>query len=189
MPEQSSNQPPTPADAGVAFLHAAIDRARRQKAMAEAAMAQLEWEKLRRQIDEHTNSIAVIAKHIAGNLRSRWTDFLTTDGEKPDRDRDREFVDDLADREQMMAAWEAGWGCMLTALESLAPDDLTRRITIRGVEHTVVEAILRAIEHNGYHVGQIVLLARHFAGQQWNTLTIPPGGSAEFNRRHWGKRG
>ncbi|RMF77852.1 MAG: DUF1572 domain-containing protein [Planctomycetota bacterium] len=174
---------------GAAFLRAAIDRARRQKALAEAAMAQLDWSRIRRRLDEHTNSIAVIAKHLAGNLRSRWTNFMTSDGEKLGRDRDQEFVDDFPDREAMLATWEDGWRRMLDTLAALTPADLTKPVFIRGVEHTVAEAIVRSIEHNGYHIGQIVILARHWAGNDWKTLTIAPGGSAEYNRRHWGRSG
>jgi uncharacterized damage-inducible protein DinB len=129
-----------------------------------------------------TNSIALIVKHIAGNARSRWTDFLTSDGEKPDRDRDTEFERfDSDSRAALMAAWARGWDLVDQALAPLTDDDLERTITIRGEPHTVSQAILRQIAHYGYHVGQIVLLARIARGNDWSTLSVPRGHSAKFN--------
>jgi uncharacterized damage-inducible protein DinB len=165
------------------FLPAAIATFRRQKSTAERAIAQVPDEKLHIALDPETNSIAVIVKHLAGNLKSRWTDFLTTDGEKPWRNRDDEFVDTFKSRDEMLAAWEAGYAALFTALESLSNADLDRTVTVRNEPHTVPLAILRSLEHNAYHVGQIVLIARILAGDNWTVLTIPRGGSQQFNER------
>jgi len=143
------------------------------KQLAERAIAQLADDQLRVPLDQNTNSISVIMKHIAGNLRSRWTDFLTTDGEKPWRNRDDEFVDTFSDRQELLACWESGWQCLWDALDQLEPGDISRTVTIRGVPHTVPHAIQRAVSHCGYHVGQIVQYARHLAQDQWTTLTLP----------------
>ena len=125
-------------------------------------------------LDPDANSIALIVKHVSGNMRSRWTDFLTTDGEKPDRDRDSEFERDTADtRQAIMARWDAGWELLFATIMSLAPGDLGRSVTIRGEPHTVVQAINRQLSHYSAHVGQIVLLAKHYAGPSWKTLSIP----------------
>jgi uncharacterized damage-inducible protein DinB len=164
------------------FLPAAIATFRKQKSLAERAIAQLSDEQLRTALDANTNSIAVIMKHVGGNLRSRWTDFLATDGEKPWRNRDDEFVDTFASRDDIMQAWEAGWAALFGSLESLTGADLDREVTIRGEVHTVPLAILRALDHSGYHVGQIVLTARLLVGERpWQTLTISRGGSEQFN--------
>jgi hypothetical protein len=166
------------------FLPAAIATFRKQKQMAERAIVQLNDEQLRTALDANTNSIAVIMKHLGGNLKSRWTDFLTTDGEKPWRNRDNEFVDTFNSRDEMMQAWEAGWAVLLATLESLRGADLDREVTIRSEKHSVPLAILRALDHCGYHVGQIVLTARLLVGDKpWQTLTIPRGGSQQFNER------
>ena len=153
------------------------------KRLAERAMAQVTDEQLFTLIDGEANSIAIIVKHMAGNMRSRWTDFLTTDGEKPDRDRDREFVDPAATREALTDEWEEGWAMMFAALEPLTDADLGRTITIRGEAHSVVQAINRQLAHYPYHVGQIVLLAKHFAWEKWESLSVPRNRSAEFNRK------
>jgi hypothetical protein len=153
------------------------------KKMGEDAMAQVTDEQLFAALDSESNSIAIIVKHLAGNMRSRWTDFLTSDGEKPDRDRDSEFVDAPATRNDLMRLWEAGWNCVFTALEPLSDDDLGRQITIRGQAHSVMQAINRQVAHYAGHVGQIVLLAKHFRQGQWRSLSIPRGKSAEFNQR------
>lgn len=157
------------------------------KQLAERAMRQVSDDDLHRALDPETNSIAVVAKHIAGNLKSRWTDFLTTDGEKPWRDRDDEFVDDFADRAALMQHWESGWQPLLDTLDSLTPGDLTRTIEIRGEPHTVALAAARSLAHTAYHVGQIVMIARIHAGDAWETLTIPRGQSQQFNQQQWGK--
>ena len=153
------------------------------KRLAERAMAQISDEQLFTPIDSDANSIAIIVKHIAGNMRSRWTDFLTTDGEKPDRNRDGEFEDPPATRAAVLASWEAGWSCLFSALHALTEDDLTRTIAIRGEPHSVMQAINHQLAHYPHHVGQIVLLAKHFAGDKWQSLSIPRRASADFNQR------
>lgn len=153
------------------------------KKLAERAMAQVSDEQLFTAIDSEANSIAIIVKHMAGNMRSRWTDFLTTDGEKPDRNRDSEFEEAPATRDALLAMWEAGWGSLFSALHSVTDGDLHRKVSIRGEPHSVMQAINRQLAHYPHHIGQIVLLAKHFAGDRWQSLTIPRRGSAEFNQR------
>src|SRR5438445_8835423 len=149
----------------------------------EGAMEQVTDEQLFATLDEEMNSIAIIVKHMAGNMRSRWTDFLTSDGEKPDRNRDTEFVEPPATREALMASWEAGWDCVWRALGPLSDADLSRTVTIRGEAHSVMQAINRQLAHYTHHVGQIVLLAKHFAHDRWQSLSVPRNQSAEFNRK------
>jgi len=152
----------------------ALREFRNYKTLAEKAMAQVNDDEFFRQIDAESNSIALIVKHLAGNLKSRWTDFLTADGEKPDRDRDGEFVTEAADtRTSAEAKWQEAWKITLAALEGLSDKDLHREITIRGEPHTVLKAINRNLNHLAYHVGQIAFLAKHLAGQRWQTLSIP----------------
>jgi len=134
-------------------------------------------------LDAESNSIAIIVKHMAGNMRSRWTDFLTSDGEKPDRNRDTEFEAPPTTRTELIEMWERGWNLLFGALEPLSDTDLTRTITIRTEPHSVMQAINRQVAHYSYHVGQIVYLARHFTGDKWQSLTIPKKKSAEFNRQ------
>ena len=134
-------------------------------------------------LDHEANSIAIIVKHMTGNMRSRWTDFLTTDGEKPNRNRDSEFADPAATRAALMADWEDGWQCLFAALEALTDADLRSKVTIRGEAHSVMQAINRQIAHYPHHVGQIVLLAKHFACDHWQSLCVPRNRSAEFNRK------
>src|ERR1700733_15237764 len=155
---------------------------RQYKKLADRAMEQVSDERLFAAIDPETNSIAIIVKHLTGNMRSRWTDFLTTDGEKADRDRDSEFIDPPPTREALLAAWEDAWELLFTALEPLSDADLTRKVTIRGEAHSVMQAVNRQVAHYGLHIGQIVLLAKHFAGRQWQSLSVPKGQSVEFNR-------
>lgn len=169
------------------FMSATIDVFEAHKKMAERAVAQVADEGLRTSLDEHTNSIAVIMKHVAGNLISRWTDFLTTDGEKQDRNRDGEFEDNFTDRDELLAYWERGWSTLLDSLKSLTPDDLEKTVYIRGDAHTVPLAIQRSLGHTCYHIGQIVQVARVQAGDEWNTLTIPRGQSEQFNKERWGE--
>ena len=152
------------------------------KRLAERAMEQIADEQLFASLDAETNSIAVVVKHMSGNMRSRWTDFLTTDGEKPGRNRDSEFVDPPTTRAELLASWEDGWRCVFAAIEPLTDADLVRTVTIRGEEHSVMQAINRQLAHYPYHVGQIVLLARHFSGESWQSLSVPRNKSAEFNR-------
>jgi hypothetical protein len=153
------------------------------KRLAERAMAQLDEEQLFRALDEESNSIAIIVKHLTGNMRSRWTDFLTSDGEKPNRNRDAEFVPCTVSREALMADWEEGWSCLLKALDSLQEDDLGRTVAIRGEAHSAMQAINRQVAHYANHVGQIVLLGKHFASGHWKSLSVPRAGSADFDRR------
>jgi len=165
------------------FLEDALSLFRFSKSLAERAMAQVTDEQLFVTLDPDANSIAIIVKHMAGNMRSRWTDFLTTDGEKPDRNRDREFIDPPATRAELLAVWEDGWNCLFAAIEPLTDADLARTVTIRGESHSVLQAINRQLGHLSYHVGQIVLLAKHFAGDHWQSLSVPRNRSAEFNRK------
>jgi hypothetical protein len=171
------------------FLSATVNAFQANKALAERALAQVADDKLHVALDENTNSIAVIMQHVAGNLTSRWTDFLTTDGEKPWRNRDDEFVDSFASREQLLACWERGWTCLLKALHSLEPDDLGQTVLIRGEAHSVPLAIQRSLGHTCYHIGQIMQIARILAGANWTVLTIPRGGSEQFNQQNWGQPG
>jgi hypothetical protein len=165
------------------YLEDSLTLFRAYKKLAERAMEQVSDEQLFIALDEESNSIAIIVKHMAGNMRSRWTDFLTTDGEKPDRNRDSEFVDPSATRAALLQAWEEGWACVFGAIEPLTDADLGRRITIRGEAHSVMQAVNRQVAHYAQHVGQIVLLAKHFAGAGWKSLSVPRNRSAEFNRK------
>ena len=162
-----------------------LDEIKRQmrghKRMAESAMAQLEDKDLFITIDSESNSIAVLARHIAGNARSRFTDFLTTDGEKPDRFRDREFeLTGETTRADVLRWWEEGWAIVFATLDSLTREDLNRTVTIRQEPHTVVQALNRALAHYAQHIGQMVFLAKHLRSAQWKTLSIPRGKSEEF---------
>jgi len=156
---------------------------RQYKQLGERSMAQVSDEQLFALLDDESNSIAIIVKHMTGNMRSRWTDFLTTDGEKPNRNRDSEFVEPPATREALMREWEAGWACVFTAIEPLTDADLGRAVTIRGEAHSVMQAINRQLAHYPQHIGQIILLAKHYAGERWQTLSVPRNKSAEFNRK------
>jgi hypothetical protein len=160
-----------------------IDLFRHYKKMGDRALAQCPDDRLIAEIDPASNSIAVIVKHMTGNMRSRWTDFLTSDGEKADRNRDSEFECPTATRADVLAMWESGWKVLFSALESLSDADLEKTVTIRGEPHSVMQAINRQVAHYSYHVGQIVYLARHFAGGDWQSLTIAKKKSAEFNAR------
>ncbi|HMD99092.1 MAG TPA: DUF1572 family protein [Terriglobia bacterium] len=152
------------------------------KSLADRAVAQVSDVELFVTLDEESNSVAAIMKHISGNQRSRWTDFLTSDGEKPDRNRDTEFeVQSAETRDSVMRRWEQGWDCLFQALEPLRADDLRRTVTIRGQPYTVVQAIDRQLTHYGAHVGQIVFLAKHLRSREWKSLSIPRGKSAEVN--------
>jgi len=151
------------------------------KKLGENAMAQCPDEGLFGVLDEENNSIAIVVKHMTGNMRSRWTDFLTSDGEKANRNRDAEFEAPPKTRAEILDLWDAGWKCVFGALEPLNDASMSKTVTIRGEEHSVMQAINRQIAHYAYHVGQIVLLAKHFAGANWKTLTIPKKKSEEFN--------
>jgi hypothetical protein len=169
-----------------AFTQHYLDDARASfrayKQLAEKALAQIRDEEYFVTLDAESNSIAVIMKHMAGNMISRWTDFLTTDGEKPDRNRDMEFViENEPSIAEVFAHWEQGWSCLLNTLESLQPADLDKNIFIRGKAHSVVQAINRQMTHYAYHVGQIVLLAKHIRSSEWTSLSVPRNRSASFN--------
>jgi len=152
------------------------------KKSVEGAIEQVTDEQLIATLDPEMNSIAQIVKHMAGNMRSRWRDFLTTDGEKPDRHRDSEFVDAPATRAALLATWEDGWRQLFGALEPLSDADLGRTVLIRGEAHSVMQAINRQMAHYSMHCGQIIVLAKHFAGDHWKSLSVPRNRSAEFNR-------
>ena len=163
------------------YLNDTLAQFRKYKKMAEDAMAQVSDEQFFKLIDNDANSIALVIKHMAGNMRSRWRDFLTSDGEKPDRYRDTEFeIYDDDSRESLMNRWEAGWKLTFDAVEPLAETDLSKTIYIRDEPHSVLEAVNRQLTHYAYHVGQIVFLTKHFAGQNWKSLSIPKGKSKEF---------
>jgi hypothetical protein len=162
-----------------------IDEVRRQlrgqKRLAEGAIAQLKEEELFATIDRESNSVAILIKHLAGNMRSRFTDFLTSDGEKPDRFRDQEFeLNASTTRADAMRWWEEGWAQVFAALDSLKPEDVMRTVTIRSEPHTVLQAINRQIAHYSGHIGQIIFLAKHLRTNEWKTLSIPRGKSEEF---------
>ena len=165
------------------YLEDALAVFRYYKKLAERAMEQVTDEQLFAVLDDEANSIAIIVKHMTGNMRSRWTNFLTSDGEKPDRNRDSEFVDPPSTREALMAEWENGWARVFAALEPLTDAELARTVTIRGEPHSVMQAINRQLAHYPHHVGQIVLLAKHFASDHWQSLSVPRNRSAEFNQK------
>jgi Protein of unknown function (DUF1572) len=165
------------------YLEDSIALFRHYKRLGEDAIAQVSDEHLCTVLDPEMNSLALIVKHMAGNMCSRWTNFLTTDGEKADRNRDSEFEAPPETREGLMMLWQQGWGCVFAALEPLTDADLAREVTIRGEPHSVMQAINRQIAHYSYHVGQIVFLAKHFQSEKWKSLTVPRKGSAEFNER------
>jgi Protein of unknown function (DUF1572) len=158
-----------------------ISRFRKLKSQADRALAQVRGDELFVQLDEESNSLAVIMKHIAGNMRSRWRDFLVSDGEKPDRHRDHEFeILGNEGSDEIFRQWEQGWQCLFGALEPLTAEDLERTVTIRGEPHTVPQAIFRQLGHYAEHVGQIVFLVKHLRSREWQTLSIPRGKSGEF---------
>jgi len=167
---------------GTLYLESVMYEFKSLKALADKALAQAPAEYFFSELDERTNSLATILKHMAGNMRSRWTDFLTTDGEKPDRFRDTEFeltTNDTADAIRLK--WEAGWQLLFDTIKSLTPEDLGKTVVIRTEPHSVIAAINRQLTHYGDHVGQIVLLARHYAGPTWHSVSVPRGKSEEFN--------
>lgn len=153
------------------------------KKLAEGAMEQVSDDELFITLDEEMNSIAIIVKHMAGNMRSRWTDFLTSDGEKPDRNRDTEFVAPPETRNELMRVWNEGWESIFQALVPLSDADLERKVLIRGEPHSVMQAVNRQMTHYSYHCGQIVFLAKHFKGRAWKSLSVPRNKSGDFNAR------
>ena len=163
------------------FLTISISRFKNYKGLGEKTFEQLNFDELQKEFAEDSNSITIIVKHLVGNMLSRWTNFLTEDGEKSWRHRDQEFIDTYQSKEDMLKAWENGWDCLFKALEPLKTDDLERIIFIRNEEHTVTEAIIRQLAHYAYHVGQIVFLGKLIKGGQWESLSIPKGKSEDFN--------
>jgi hypothetical protein len=163
------------------YLTDSLSVFRQCKTLAERAMEQVSDQQLFAPLDEESNSIAILVKHMAGNMRSRWTDFLTTDGEKPDRQRDTEFVDPPASRAALLDLWEDGWRRVFSAIEPLSDADLARRVTIRGEAHSVMQAINRQLAHYASHCGQILLMAKHFKGAEWKSLSIPKAKPAQHN--------
>ena len=177
---------------GQAYLSDAIKRFRETQSQCERALAQVPFERWGERLDPESNSLVTLLLHLSGNLRSRWKDFLTSDGEKPDRNRDAEFEDPgTFTKEELMARWAEGWGHLFAALEPMADADLARTVTIRGQAHSVAEAINRQLTHYAYHAGQLVFLAKHLAGPAWMTLSVPRGGTVAFNeamRQKYGPR-
>ncbi len=165
------------------YLEDSIHVFRQFKSLAERAISQATDSQLYELLDEDANSIAIVMQHMGGNMKSRWTNFLSEDGEKPWRNRDREFEQPPATRVALLQMWEHGWDCAFQSLQSLTEEDLSRTVHIRGEAHSVMQAIHRQIAHNAYHCGQIVLLAKHFQHAQWTSLTVPKGKSEEFNAR------
>jgi uncharacterized protein DUF1572 len=172
---------PEASDLGSHYLSEVLRQYRGHKRMAEGALVQLRDEDFFVALDPESNSIAVLVKHLAGNMRSRFTDFLTSDGEKPDRFRDREFiVGPNTTRAEVMGWWEQGWNCVFSAVQALTPADVMRTVFIRQEPHTVVQALNRALGHFAQHIGQIVFLAKHLRASDWKTLSIPRGKSEDY---------
>jgi len=169
------------------YLKDVVDQFRKLKGLGDKALAQVRDEDLFVGLDPESNSLAILIQHMAGNLLSRWTDFLNSDGEKPSRDRDSEFVLVSKTREELLARWEEGWRCLFQAVAALSEEDLAMTVLIRAEPHSVIKAINRQLTHYGYHIGQIVFLAKHFASAHWQTLSVPRGGSAAFNATKLGR--
>jgi uncharacterized damage-inducible protein DinB len=168
--------------AGADYLSGAIAELRKYRRLADAALLQVPEDQLFAVIGPESNSIAVVMKHIAGNMRSRWTNFLSSDGEKPTRERDSEFeIGEADDAASTRRRWDEGWELLFAALEPLTEADMSRTVTIRNEPHSVMEAIQRQLTHYAYHIGQIVFLARHAAGSKWHSLSIPRGQSKTFD--------
>jgi len=163
------------------YVSDAVSTFRSYKTLAEKALAQISDEEFFLSPDEESNSPAILVKHIAGNQRSRWRNFLTEDGEKPDRNRDSEFVEAGQTRDHVMEAWEQGWTLLFETLEGIGPEDLSRKVLIRTQQHTVIEAINRQLTHYAYHVGQVVYACKAIRKSDWNTLSVPRNRSAAFN--------
>jgi hypothetical protein len=169
------------------YLKDVVEQFRQLKSLADRALAQVRDDDLFAVLDPESNSLAVLMQHMAGNMRSRWTDFLHSDGEKPDRNRDSEFVVmEGTARTELQARWEEGWRCLFQTLTALSEEDLALTVLIRAEPHSVIKAINRQLTHYGYHVGQMVFLAKHFASDHWRTLSVPRGKSKEFNAEKFG---
>jgi hypothetical protein len=164
------------------YLSSAIKQFEYYRLLGEKTVAQLSEEQLFWQYNAESNSIAIIIQHLAGNMRSRWTDFLTTDGEKPDRNREKEFEAAITTKEQLLQDWNEGWKCLFDALQSLTENDLQTLIYIRNQGHTVIEAINRQLAHYPYHIGQIVFIGKMITNENWQSLSIPKGNSAAYNQ-------
>lgn len=172
------------------YLDDVVDQFRKLKTLGDRALAQVRDEDLFATLDPESNSLAILIQHMAGNMRSRWTDFLHSDGEKPDRDRDAEFeVTSGTTREVLLERWEEGWRCLFQALTALGEEDLAMTVLIRAEPHSVIKAVNRQLTHYGYHIGQIVFLAKHFASETWHTLSVPRGGTRRFNEKMFGRGG
>lgn len=170
------------------YLRDVVEQFRQLKSLADRAMAQVRDEDVFATLDDESNSLAILIQHMAGNMRSRWTDFLTSDGEKPDRNRDSEFVVAAGtSRQDLQERWEEGWRCLFQTLTALSEEDLALMVLIRAEPHSVIKAINRQLTHYGYHVGQIVFLAKHFASDHWRTLSVPRGRSRQFNAEKFGR--
>lgn len=168
------------------YLKDVVDQFRKLKDLGDKALAQVTDDDFFVTLDPESNSLAILIQHMAGNLLSRWTDFLSSDGEKPNRDRDSEFVVTSTTREELLARWGEGWRCLFQALAALSEEDLAMTILIRAEPHSVIKAINRQLTHYAYHIGQMVFLAKHFASDHWQTLSVPRGGSAAFNSARMG---
>ena len=166
---------------GAIYLTDVRKRFREAKEQCDRSLAQVPFERWAHRLDPGSNSLVTIMLHLSGNMLSRWSDFLSRDGEKPDRDRDAEFEDAALSREALLERWERGWACLFAAVDALTEADLDRTILIRAQPLSVVSAVNRQLAHYGYHAGQMVLLAKHMAGERWQTLSVPRGGSGAFN--------
>lgn len=165
---------------GHEYLKIVVNRFKDVKSLADKTIAQLSEEDIHWQLNEASNSIAIITKHLSGNMVSRWSDFLTSDGEKMDRNRDSEFENDISSKQEMLIIWEKGWDTFFATLNELESKDLLKTITIRGEEHLVLEAIERQMAHYAYHVGQIVYIGKQLKDEEWQTLSIPKGQSEAY---------
>ncbi|MFZ1971581.1 MAG: DUF1572 domain-containing protein [Candidatus Acidiferrales bacterium] len=183
LKKQKQQNPAMPHEYSTSYVRDAEKMFRYYKHLAERAIAQVPDDALARCLDAESNSIALIVKHVAGNMRSRWIDFLTSDGEKPNRQRDTEFEGPPKSRVELLAMWEEGWKCVFDALAPLGEADLGRTVLIRNEPHSVMQAIQRQIAHYSYHIGQIVFVAKHCAGEHWTSLSVPRGKSADFTAR------
>ena len=172
------------------YLEEALRQMKGHKRLADGALQQATDEEFFRELDPESNSIAIVVKHMAGNMQSRFTDFLTSDGEKPDRNRDQEFeLGTSAARKDLMQAWELGWKTVIDSIGALKPEDVEKTVTIRSEPHTVLQAINRSLAHLAYHTGQIVYLAKYFRSESWKTLSVPRGKTDEFNAKMREKHG
>ena len=169
------------------YLNSVIKQFEYYKSLGDKTFIQLSFEELQNEIADDTNSISIIVKHLVGNMLSRWTNFLTEDGEKEWRKRDREFEDTYETKDELITNWEKGWNCVFNAMKPLTESDLEKIIYIRNDEHTITEAINRQIGHYAYHIGQIVFLGKVLKGKDWKSLSIPKGDSAQYNQEKFSK--